>query len=28
VDIEIVPGDDSEIKLIVPLRNTNRPGEE
>lgn len=28
VDIEIVPGDDSEIKLIVPLRNPNRPGEE
>jgi uncharacterized membrane protein YeiB len=28
VDIEIVPGDDSEIKLIVPLRNANRPGEE
>jgi hypothetical protein len=28
VNIEIVPGDDSEIKLIVPLRNTNRPGEE
>ncbi len=28
VDIEIVPGDDSEIRLIVPLRNTNRPGEE
>ncbi len=27
VDIEIVPGDDSEIKLIVPLRNTNRPAE-
>jgi hypothetical protein len=28
VNIEIVPGDDSEIKLIVPLRNSNRPGEE
>ena len=28
VNIEIVPGDDSEIRLIVPLRNTNRPGEE
>ena len=28
VDIEILPGDDSEIRLIVPLRNTNRPGEE
>jgi cytochrome bd-type quinol oxidase subunit 1 len=28
VDIEIVPGDDSEIKLIVPLRNANPPGEE
>jgi len=28
VDIEIVPGDDSEIRLIVPLRNSNRPGEE
>lgn len=26
VDIEIVPG-DGEIKLIVPLRKTNRPGE-
>ena len=26
VDIEIVPG-DGQIKLIVPLRNTNRPGE-
>ncbi len=25
-DIEIVPG-DGQIKLIVPLRNTNRPGE-
>jgi len=28
VNIEIVPGDDSTIKLIVPMRNTNRPGEE
>jgi len=28
VNIEIVPGDDSEIKLIVPMRNTNQPGEE
>ena len=28
VDIVIVPGDDSEITFIVPLRNTNRPGEE
>ena len=28
VNIEIVPGDDSEIRLIVPLRNTNQPGEE
>ena len=26
VDIEIVPG-DGQIKLIVPLRNTNRPSE-
>jgi hypothetical protein len=26
VDIEIVPGDDN-IKLIIPLRKTNRPGE-
>ena len=26
VDIEIVPG-DGQIKLIVPLRNTTRPGE-
>lgn len=26
VEIEIVPG-DGEIKLIVPLRKTNRPGE-
>ena len=26
VDIEIVPG-DGQIKLIIPLRNTNRPGE-
>lgn len=28
VNIEIVPGDGSEIKLIVPLRNSNPPGEE
>jgi len=27
VNIEIVPGDDY-LKLIVPLRNSNRPGEE
>lgn len=27
VNVEIVPGDES-IKLILPLRNTNRPGEE
>ena len=27
VDIEIMPGDDSTIKLIVPMRNTNRPSE-
>jgi hypothetical protein len=27
VNIEIVPGTDG-VKLIVPLRNTNRPGEE
>ncbi len=26
VDIEIVPGDEN-IKLIIPLKNTNRPGE-
>ena len=26
VSIEIVPGDEN-IKLIIPLRNTNRPGE-
>jgi hypothetical protein len=26
VQIELVPGDDN-IKLIIPLRNTNRPGE-
>lgn len=26
VDVEIVPG-DGQIKLIVPLRNTKRPGE-
>ena len=28
VNIEIGPGDDSTIKLIVPIRNTNRPSEE
>jgi len=28
VDIEIVPGDESQIKLIVPLRNEKKPGEE
>jgi hypothetical protein len=28
VDIEIVPGDDSTIKLILPIRNSTRPGEE
>src|SRR5713226_990554 len=28
VNIEIVPGDEGQIKLIVPLRNANRPGEE
>ena len=28
VDIQIVSGDDSTIKLIVPLRKTSRPGEE
>ena len=28
VNIEIVPGDESQIKLIVPLRNEKRPGEE
>ena len=27
LDIEIVPGDEN-MKLIVPLRNNNRPGEE
>jgi hypothetical protein len=27
VQIELVPGDDN-IKLIIPLRKTNRPGEE
>ena len=27
VDIEIMPGDDSTIKLVVPIRNTNRPSE-
>ena len=28
VNIEIVPGDESQIKLIVPLRNEKKPGEE
>ncbi|HSP61622.1 MAG TPA: hypothetical protein VLQ90_01425 [Pyrinomonadaceae bacterium] len=28
VGIEIVPGDESQIKLIIPLRNTPKPGEE
>jgi len=28
VNTEIVPGDESQIKLIVPLRNEKRPGEE
>jgi hypothetical protein len=28
VNIEIVPGDESQIKLIIPLRNTPKPGEE
>jgi cytochrome bd-type quinol oxidase subunit 1 len=28
VDIEIVPGNDSTITLIVPLRKTQNPGEE
>jgi hypothetical protein len=28
LDIEIVPGDDSGIKLIVPLKKTNTSGEE
>jgi hypothetical protein len=28
LDIEIVSGDDSGIKLIVPLKKTNAPGEE
>ncbi len=27
VDIEIMPGDDSTIKLIVPIRNSQGPGE-
>jgi hypothetical protein len=27
VDIEIMPGDDSTIKLIVPMRKTSGPGE-
>ena len=28
VSIEIVPGDESQIKLIIPLRSTPNPGEE
>jgi hypothetical protein len=28
LDIEIVPGDDSGIKLIVPLKKTSTSGEE
>jgi hypothetical protein len=28
VNIEIVPGDEGQIKLIIPLRNTPKPGEE
>ena len=28
VNIEIVPGDESQIKLIIPLRSTPKPGEE
>lgn len=28
VTIEIVPGDESQIKLIIPLRNEKKPGEE
>jgi hypothetical protein len=28
VNIEIVSGDESQIKLIIPLRNTPKPGEE
>ena len=28
VNIEIVPGDESQIKLIVPLRSEKKPGEE
>ena len=28
VNIEIVPGDESQIKLIIPLRNEKKPGEE
>ena len=28
VNIEVVPGDDSTITLIVPLRKTQNPGEE
>jgi len=27
VSVEIVPGNDSNIKLIIPMRNTPRPGE-
>jgi hypothetical protein len=28
LDIEIVPGDDSAVKLIVPMKKANPPGEE
>jgi hypothetical protein len=28
LDIEIVPGDDSAVKLIVPMKKTSAPGEE
>ncbi len=28
LNIEIVPGDESSIKLIVPMRNPKKPGEE
>ena len=28
VNIEIVPGDESQIKLIIPMRNEKKPGEE
>jgi len=28
LDIEIVPGDDSAVKLIVPMKKTSTPGEE